>query len=401
MRQKLALVLFFVGVLVGPQTGFSEAGWDNGFNIKSEDGAFKMNIGGRMQVQSYASRRQGNPNKALQSTNNAVRATTSADKFDGGFKVRRARIQTIGTLYDIFDWYVIANAGTGTSGTNTTWFAWGAINFPQKHSVSFGMVQVPMDRLGESSSAWTLGVEPNILATQEDGLKDLTIARDSLSSPFDLGVRLDGVVTDHFEYALAVVNGNGFQSTNTNNELSWGARGQFNILEAVPYKETDFAWSETPKLSVGFGSVLEDEDAQDENNKSVTRKWSWTSSADAAFHYAGFSLNTALYFRNIKLTATTTEDVNNNKKLRDVGYYGNVGYFVIPKKLELMLTGAQIFREGPDNNANEFGGGVNWYIRDNKIKCQLDYTNVLDYDDIPGLDNATYHKFRLMFSMFI
>ncbi|MBI4223531.1 MAG: hypothetical protein HY609_01225, partial [Deltaproteobacteria bacterium] len=107
------------------------------------------------------------------------------------------------------------------------------------------------------------------------------------------------------------------------------------------------------------------------------------------------------YYRVLRLSATTVEDTNNDRRLRDTGYYGNAGYFFIPKKLEGMLTVSQLFREGADNNSNEFGGGLNYYIHDNKVKMQFDYTNVLDYDDIAGLNNATYHRFRLMFSMFI
>lgn len=391
MKSKLLLLVWLL-----PATAFAEAGYDNGFYIKSADGNFRMNIGGRLQVQELAQRRSG----AQVATPGAAR--TASDNFSDTFKIRRARIQTDGTIYEKLDWYTILNVGTSTTGGATTlFFAGFTYNFVPEFKVSGGMIQLPLDRLGEDSSSWYLGVEPALTATQEDGLKDITIARNSMSMPFDLGLRVDGDIGSHFAYAVGGANGSGFQNTNANNELSYSAAVFIHVLEPVPFKQTDFANSANPQLTFNLGTGFEDEDAADANTPTVQRRWSWISAVGGAFRWRGFSLNSELYYRVLSLSATTVEDTNRDRRLRDTGYYTNAGYFVIPKKLELMLTASQLFREGADNNSNEFGGGLNWYIHDNKVKAQLDYTNVLDYDDIAGLNNATYHRFRLMFSMFM
>lgn len=406
MKENKLLIWGILGLifLASPDLAQAEAGWDNGFYIKSEDGDFKMKVGGTLQLQELIQARQAT--EAVPA--GAARPTQAANDFSDSFLLRRIRLATTGTLFGNIDWFTIVGASTARQGNPTTlWFAGFTVNIIPEFNLSGGMVQLPMDRMGENSSSWYLGVEPPLTATQEDGVTTtqtggiITIARDSLSMPFDLGLRADGDIGKHFSYAFGLANGNGFQNANVNNELSYGARAVIHVLEPVPYKETDFDWSETPKLSVGMGTGFEDEDAADENFAAVTRRWSWLASGDVAFRYHGFSLNSELYYRIIRLSAVTVEDTNGDRRLQDVGYYANAGYFVLPKKLELMLTGAQIFREGPDNNANEFGGGINWYLKGNKAKFQFDYTNVLDYDEVPGLNNATYHKFRAMFSLFI
>lgn len=393
IRLLAAAVLLFL-----PAAVFAEAGWDNGFYIKSEDGDFKMNIGGRIQMQEVIQKRS-----ATEATPGNV-ARTAPNNFSDTFKIRRARVQTTGALFEKLEWFTILNTGTGAAGAatfNTIWMAGFTYNFTDYFRVSSGMVQLPMDRMGENSSAWFLGIEPPLTATQEDGLKDRTIARTSFGLPFDLGIRIDGDVGQRFSYALAAGNGSGDRALNANNELSYGARAQVNVMGKVDYMEPDFAWSEKPNLSIGLGTGFEDEDQPDGNVAGINRLWSWSASGDIAFRYRGFSLNTEAYHRILKLDAVSIEDTNRDRKLRDIGYYANAGYFVVPKKVEFMLTAAQIFREGADNNSNEFGGGLNWYIKQNKVKMQLDYTNVLDYDEVPGLNNATYHRIRVMFSMFI
>lgn len=395
--------LFLMLLVLGPLSTvpcplLADAGWDNGFYLKSDDGQFSMNLGGRLQFLEVAQKRSETRRAP------GTRATQVADNFSDTFRIRRARIQTTGTIFEKLDWFTIMNISTaGVGGNpNTLWFAGFTYNFVPEFKVSGGMIQLPLDRQGELSSSWYLGIEPPLTGTQEDGLKEITIARDSLSMPFDLGLRLDGDIGSHFSYALGAANGNGFQNANANNELSYSGMLLFNILDPVPFKETDFENSADPKLTVNVGTGFEDEDAADENVAAVTRISSWISSAGGAFRWRGFSLNSELYYRVIRTNIVSAlEDTNRDRKLKDFGYYGNTGYFIVPKKLEAMLTAAQIFREGADNNANEFGGGFNWYVHGNNVKVQLDYTNVLDYDDLAGLNNAVYHRIRAMFSMFL
>lgn len=426
MKKQLLLsiwgVLLAVCFFVNPV--FAEAGWDNGFYIKSDDGQFKMKIGGKVQLQEKVQRISGLQKTA---TKAGTRSTKDADPFTNSFLLRRGQLITSGTVFEKLDWSTIIHASTGSSGTNILWFADFTYNFTPYLRVTGGTVQIPMDRMQDNSSTGLLFIEHPLTATQADGFKfkecrnslnqivscsDSTVAttkdvatigRDAFGLPFDLGVRIDGDIGSRFSYALGVGNGSGFNQLNTNNELTYGVRGQVNIMDSIyPGSETDFERSEKPKLSFGFGTGFEDTDIADENVPTIQRKWSWTGSGDIAFRYLGFSLNSEIYYRVVKLSAKTSiEDTNRDAQLKDFGYYGNIGYYFIPKKLEGVLMAAQIFREGRDNNSNEFGGGLNWYIHKNKVKWQIDYTNILDYDDVEGLNNAKYHRVRTMFSVFL
>ncbi|MDO8527334.1 MAG: hypothetical protein Q7T03_06595 [Deltaproteobacteria bacterium] len=404
--KKIIPLLLLVGLLFASAGAFAQedhlspppesakmSGWDNGFWIRSADDMFKFKIGALVQFEQLTEIRQGLARSANK---------PPPDKFNDTFLMRRANLATSGTLFEKVDFSAILNTSTGATSQSFNFFSDFTYNFLPTFRVSGGTIGIPLDMLGEASSRWFLTVEPPLVATQEDGQKLQTIARQSFGAPADLGLRMEGDIFDgHLNVQAAATNGAGFKSQNTNNDLSYGGRMQYNVWEAVDIsKEGDFAWSENAKLSFNVGTMFEDKDAPDTFLPAVTHKWAWTTTGGAEFRWRGFALNAEGYLRDDKvLAAPGTLDVNNNGKLRDTGYYANGSYFVIPKKLEIALTASQVMREGPDNDANEFGGGINWYIFKNNVKWQIDYTNVLDYDDVAGLNNATYHRFRTMFSV--
>lgn len=411
------LLLSASGVRAQEETAKSDkplAGYDNGFYLRSADDAFRLNIGGRMQVLHTLEKKLG-----LQKT-----ATGTTPKtFDNTFSIRRAELEIYGKMFNDMDFWSIIRHQTRKAGVggcsatkfnvdceddnNFIWRGNVTYHFIPAFSVTAGTLFPPFDREGESSSKWYLLTDSPLTATQDAGgvksATGTTIERASMGMPLSLGVRIDGDVSSRFSYGVGVGNGSGgYLNKNTNNKFSGSMRVNFNVLDAAPYKETDFEWSESPKLSVGAGLGFENERKADSKNSSVFRRWDFLTSTDAAFRYRGWSVTGEVYMRRLKLsTKTLAEDTNHNGWLVDYGYYGQVGYYIVPHKLELGLQASQIFREGPDNNANEFGGVINWYILKNNLKLQLDYTNVLDYDKVPGLNNATYHRVRTMLSMFL
>jgi len=412
IRILLLVVLIFAGRAVYAQTiNVNEfqplpaepksSGWDSGFYLRSADDNFKMKVGGKVQVQQITQKKTG-----LQKIfNSSTGRFTTPDSFSDTFAVRRASIMTSGTIYEKVDWAAVVQTSTGQPGTATQRILFlgdVAYNVAPYFSIDMGMVSLPFEK--SVSSSWLLAVEPPVTATQTDGLKDLTIARQSFGPSDDLGLTLSGDVGKYFRYEAGVVNGSGFIPQNADNNLSYGGRLQFNVMGSIPPSQTDFAWSETPNVVLGLGTIYEDVQAPDDFVATTTRKWDWSSVGDFAFRYRGFALNGAGYYRKSKYISTAgvpVVDTNADGYLIDKGYYANAGYYVMPKKLELQINAAQIFREGADNDANEFGGGLNWYIHKNNVKLQLDYSRVLDYDAVPGLNNATYHRVRTMFSLIL
>jgi hypothetical protein len=118
-----------------------------------------------------------------------------------------------------------------------------------------------------------------------------------------------------------------------------------------------------------------------------------------ALRWAGFAFTGESYFRRTRITSPGTA-IWSRPRLDDFGYYVTVGYYVIPQTLELAATGGQIFRQGPDNNSHQFGGGVNWYIFDNNMKLQAAFTWNEDFDDVIGLDNNNIYRGTIQLSAF-
>ena len=106
----------------------------------------------------------------------------------------------------------------------------------------------------------------------------------------------------------------------------------------------------------------------------------WLYGVDAGFKYRGLSVLSEFYFRNI-----FDVDGASLPNLFDHGYYVQVGYFIIPEKLELTSRHSRIVGNsgtlgGNDQSADEVGGGFNYYIKGHNLKIQFD---VLSYNGTP------------------
>ncbi|MBI2344166.1 MAG: hypothetical protein HYV02_07550 [Deltaproteobacteria bacterium] len=348
------------------------AGYDNGFILRSADEAFALKIAARSQFQhQYRNIRQ------------AGQVDTNT------FVMRRARFYLLGTIFKNFDFSLWLNHGTHpTAPSNTYWWADMTARIVPEFNITAGMTTMPIDRFGETSSGKYAFVEAPITATQEDGIQDRTIARQAFSNPETLGIRLWGDIS-RFHYILGVGNGDARQIFNQTRAFAYGARVWVDLIGNPGYDETDFAYTETPGFAIGAGTSFDPQDATDANINNVTLNWAWTSSGDMILKWRGLSLLGEAYFRRAKVTT-------GNFTLDDFGYRGQVGYFVLPKKLELVARGVQIYREGPDNNVYEFGGGLNWYIEGHNIKLQVDYSRLKDYDATIGTGGIATDRFRTM-----
>ncbi|MBI2091615.1 MAG: hypothetical protein HYT75_01285 [Deltaproteobacteria bacterium] len=361
--------------------------YKGGFIIRTPDDKFNLKINGAAHLWHFWESVEGG-----QDTNT--------------FRLRRATFMTTGTFHEKFSVTTIFQTTTtggfdyvkevDAAGVATTehedrlltyWQTTATLTIMPELVIEGGHVYLPFDRLGETSSGSRLFTELPITATQRDGIKGTTtssIARNPFGTDEDIGIRIGGDISK-FNYNIGVVNGTGAHTLNGNNEFNYGLRLMYNILGAVGYAESDLDWSETPQLAIGTGTIFEDEDAVDANT-GTGLNWAWLASTDIGFKWRGLALNTDLYFRKLKTAASLSLD--------DVGYYIHLGYFVLPKKVEVGARAAQMFREGPDNNSNEFGGVVTWFIKGQNLKLQTDYTNVLDYDAIIGTNNQTRHRIR-------
>lgn len=96
----------------------------------------------------------------------------------------------------------------------------------------------------------------------------------------------------------------------------------------------------------------------------------------ADFRYYGWSLSTEYYFRSLSsFSGASVPD------LFDHGFLIQSGYFIIPKKLELISRWSRIVGDSgslgvSDQSADEVAGGVAWYIKGSNLKFVFDVSRV-------------------------
>jgi len=242
------------------------------------------------------------------------------------------------------------------------------------------MVGLPLSIINEVSGRWLLLPEAPQVVTRNDTLKGIVPLRSSFGVPDGLGINFSGSYWKWF-YSLSVVNGN-----ESNYNINWyqkkmavGFRTGFNILDPVGGSLTDFDCSTTPKLTVSVGMNYLGKRLDDTLTTPAEIKYKLTGSGGVALRWAGFALTTEFFYRSTKMNSLGSSPIG-ELKYHDMGYYGDIGYYVIPKKLELALQGGQSIRQGPANNSWEIGGGINYYIFGNNLKLQLAYTASRFYD---------------------
>lgn len=268
--------------------------------------------------------------------------------------------------------------------------------------VTAGMVGLPLDLGG------LLLIEPPLTATRTDQIPLLTPTRFSFGSPDGLGVQFSGDA-GRVHYATGIINANedSYTLDASNRNVSFGGNVSVDILESALGTSSDFEYSTNPKLSanVGFNyqgkrvdSLKNNEGKETLSGATINRIL--TATSGLVFRSRGFALTLEGYVKNMKLANRGLAPVVTVPKLTltDLGYYGTIGYFIIPKKIELAALWAQIRREGPDNDSYQLGGGLNYYIHGSNSKLQVNFTRSTFYQDIIGTRNKNVNNFTVALS---
>lgn len=378
VMKKFSIVLLLVASFIIPNLLFAAeddlVGYNNGFYIKSKDDNFRISFGGEVRPK-YQFLYTSKTNKSQ------------------SFKMRRLRFDVKTTLYK--DYYAFIRLLHSTQSAD-----YSAINVEEAYvgakindyfTAEAGMLGLPL----EFDAATSLLSEGALVITQSDGIAELTPLRSSFGSPFGLGVNAKGEV-GKFSYEAAVINGNDTPYVlNKNLQVSAGFRVGYNILGDAR-TDNDYDYSTCPQLSASFGFNYQGKRTQyaaDNKTPTADIKYILTEGLGAGFRYMGFSFTGNAFLRQTKIPWFNLAWARNS--LTDFGYYVTTSYFIIPKKLEIVLQGGQIFRQGPDNNSNQLAGGLNYYILGKKLILTTDYFWTEDYDDIKGLKNNQKHLFGI------
>ncbi len=202
----------------------------------------------------------------------------------------------------------------------------------------------------------------------------------------DIGVDIHGsLFSEHLNYDLFLMNGDGRNQTNLNNKLMAGGRIMADILGKHNYLISDLEKSHNPVLGIGAAALY-----YDMGNTSIDSNRLIRATGDMVFRYMGLSV---LGIANMAY--------NIMKEETDYGFLGQVGFFFFPNRFEIAGRWAQIFENGVlEANTitlQEAGTSLNYYFNGHNVKLRADYSHLWNNKSIEGRNDD---RIRLQLQLF-
>lgn len=287
------------------------------------------------------------------------------------FRVRRARLDLRGSVFHQSLQWRLQNEYTGTAGGGTAHMRDGYLDWQgyTPLQIKVGQYKVPFTR-------------EQLSGTTELQFVDRSLVDAVLGMDRDIGLTIHGVLgAKRFEYDLYVMNGDGRNQTNLNDEPIAGARFVVNVLGEHGYRMTDLDDSMAPQLALGAAGAYDFGNAGLSTDDKLIR-----AVADAAFRWRGFSL-----LGEGHLVRNTTDQQT------DYGFLGQAGYFLMPQRLEIAGRYAGVIRRGTGAleaggvNSDEITAGLNYYFFKHQVKLQTDYSYLRNNGAVQGQND---HRWR-------
>ena len=201
----------------------------------------------------------------------------------------------------------------------------------------------------------------------------------------DIGINFHGdIVKDRFKYALFAVNGDRANTINTNQGFMAGTRVEGSFLGKYEYSESDVNDSQEVNFGAGLSYLFHDSlnstGAMTQSGTIPVGTKASMGTVDAGLKYKGLSIQTAA------MITRTHEGAD----LTNWGYNAQVGYFVVPKHLELAVKQNTTVFSNATANQHEYSGGVNYFIKGHPLKLTADYALVMNNRGL----NLNDHRFR-------
>ena len=392
----------------GPTVSYKEG---TGFVLQTRDNRFELDLGGYTQFR-----------YTLTDVDNAYQNPSKGTEDSQSFDIPRSRIWFQGHAFTPRLNYKFESELTA-----------GAGDIPRDFYLSYDVVDDGWLTL--KGGQWKIPFcRQEITSDTRQEFVDRSVACNNLNFDRDRGVQLYGTPFNSLvEYYAGVFNGTGRNgASNPDNNFLYSARLAANPFGPIGYSEADTGWSDTPLLGIGTAYVYEKARADEFTNAATSTtpaggKPTLTTGAskgnvpflktiqpfynslsnpgdvtadiqnlegDVAFKWKGFFLQ-AEYFRawvsNDQHADAATpippfKRVGNS--LEPWGYYAQVGYFVIPKKLEVAFRYSELT---PDDDTTvkksdgrvivprqqEILGALNYYFWAHNLKISSDFGQVV------------------------
>lgn len=336
-------------------------------SIRTTDGRYSLNFGARLQMRyTYKDRDEDFEDPDTQSID-----------------VQRARLIFGGNIYNKdLHYYVEIDADKFDIGVKDIYVYWTPL---AELNAKIGYFKVPFNRQRMTTSGQLL-------------FPDRSLANDFFAQDRDYGLDLYGKpFGGYMEYHAAVLQGAGqdqadwFQGKeNFDNELMFVLNARYNPFGKYNYyDEPDLDYSETLKATIGAAAAFnaKKKDVKQEDFDNIAGVVDW------GVKYKGFSWNNEYYLM-------SNDPESHGSSVDSDGFYTQVGYFVLPKKLE--LAGRYSMIDPDDDISNdiqrEYTFGVNYYFRGHRSKVQADFSHLVTEGEEEDKDeNKVRVQYQIMF----
>jgi phosphate-selective porin OprO and OprP len=271
----------------------------------------------------------------------------------GSFRMRRVRTKLNGWIYNRNLAYELQVDWSDTS--NALQDANIAYTVSPGFTVKAGQFKVPFSRQQSTSSGSQQFVDRSIVSGNFDQGRDI-------------GVQIGGFALDRrFEWRTGIFNGGGRNRTaNDNDKFQYNARLQYQPFGDVRYSESDFESTDRPLVAFGLGF-------QDRNLHGATTGndlHHTTLSGDIAFKYRGIFAFAEYFDRD--------NDPQIGPSFDSSGLHAQLGYFIIPQKLEIAGRWARLDSDHnvSGNDRTETGIAGSWYFNKHNLKLQSDFRQI-------------------------
>jgi hypothetical protein len=178
-------------------------------------------------------------------------------------------------------------------------------------------------------------------------------------------------------------NGSGGNQSNQDNNFMYVGRLVYTPFGSYPYAQSALNTPNTPKLALGVAGAYLPGLAPGERDSLAgslgdtalvpVNSDVYQLTADLAFKYRNFSLESGFQFRNIDPKKATPEGEQDA-----YGFYLQGGYFIVPKKLEVAARYSWMDPDSPtstnDNQEEEYTAGFSYYLYGRSLKLQGNYS---------------------------
>jgi hypothetical protein len=339
--------------------------YDNGFFIRSQDNRFALVVNGFAQTRyTFLELEEGEDNH--------------------NFDVALARLAFSGSIFDpkvaYFLQFETSTFGNNNRTTMLDW--WMQYRFSPDLSVLAGRFILPYSRQFYTHPG-------NLL------FSDLSEADYAFNLQRAVGVHAAGRF-GRLSYHVAGTNSiralDAGGQQNFGDELAPLARLEFNILDPYGYLESSPTLVSAPQLSVGVAAAFNPIDEASTFQNVLPGDRTTNITVDAGFRWQRWTLQAAGYYRRNNLKASGLPDSH------DWGYYGQIGYYLVPEHWELAARVSGVDFDQPNNlsvigDVTAYTAGLNYYLYGHNVKLQMDYS-FLDGDPFPGSSRSD-HRLRL------